>query len=1113
MKLKQLVVGALAILLFCVALPAQTVSTSQVSGVVTDQTGAVIGGAQVQMMRTDTNLTRTTVTDANGYYVIPDLSVGPYRLQVSKEGFTTYVQNGIVLQVSSNPVLNATLNVGAQTQQVVVEASASMVETQSNGIGQVVDQQRVVELPLNGRQLTQLISLAGNTTPAPSGDLNSNKNYPTITISVTGGLPNGVTFLLDGGTHNDPFNNLNLPMPFPDAVQEFKVETSALPAQYGDHASAAVNAVTKSGTNSLHGDAFEFVRNYLFNAREADAALRDSLKRNQFGGVIGGPIKKDRLFFFVGFQDTIVKSNPSNGSATVPTTAMLNGDFSAFAAKPCQSSAVTLKAPFVNNVDPNWATDKDAAALKIVSQYLPVPTDQQCGIISFPVGNNSGEQLGVGRIDYQVSQKQTVFGRYLFGNYTLPVTWDNKNVLELNHVGQFNRAQSVALGDVYTFSPSVINSAHITVNRSLNNRAVVPYFDPNSLGINDFSLIKGFMGLSVSGGFSLGGGATNPGYFNSTTWQFSDDLDFIRGAHQFSFGVDYIYALMMTVNNRPTNGQFGFNSGGAGATGLGMADFLTGNLDSLLQGNPDFENDADNYVALYAQDSWKASRHLTLNYGVRWEPWFPYSNVNAHTEYFSPYNFINGLKSSVYVNAPAGLIFPGDPGFTSGTSYTQARVANFEPRVGVVWDPKGDGKMTVRAGYGVFYDTPQLFFDTRYSNSPPWGASISLTGPLGPKSFDDPWATYPGGDPFPALNAVSKSMTFPQEGVYVNTPQNQKPMYLQQWNFSIQKQIGAWLLSGMYLGNRTNHLPTATEADPAVYIPGACSAGQYGLTKAGNCSQTSNTNFRRALYLQNPAQGVFYSTIGQLDDGGVANYNGMELSAQHRLTQNFSVLANWTWSHCLSEASTLELTGPTYVIPGNRAASYSNCDSDRRQVMNVSFIANTPKFSNHLVNAIGGGWQFSTIIVKSTGGWSTVTTGADNAFSGIGGQIATQLSPNFYAPNKGAYDSTNSCSSTSCRFRVDYVNKSAFGAPPAGIYSAMRPLNVQNPGSLEVDTSLVRSFKITERQTAQFRWEVFNLPNIVNLGAPSTSLTSSTYGFITSAGSPRIMQFALKYVF
>ncbi len=275
---------------------AQAIAGSQLSGVVRDSSGGAIPGVEVTATKTDTGMIRTVFTGADGSYALPNLPVGPYQLKVVLQGFNTYIRDGIVLQVGSNPEINVTLAVGAISEQVTVTANSSLVETKNTGVGQVIDNQRVMELPLNGRQATELIFLSGLATSAPAGDLNTNKNFPTATISVAGGQANGITYIMDGGTHNDPFNNLNLPTPFPDALQEFKVETSALPARYGHHAASAVNLVTKSGSNEIHGDAFEFLRNYRFNARNFFAPERDSLNRNQFGGTIGAPIVKNKVF-------------------------------------------------------------------------------------------------------------------------------------------------------------------------------------------------------------------------------------------------------------------------------------------------------------------------------------------------------------------------------------------------------------------------------------------------------------------------------------------------------------------------------------------------------------------------------------------------------------------------------------------------------------------------------------------------------------------------------------------------------------------------------------------------------------------------------------------------
>src|SRR3989475_11056365 len=335
----HVVIAFLFCILTCIGAWGQ--STAQVSGAVKDQTGAVLPGTEVTMTQTETGLMRTTVTDETGSYSLPNLPIGPYRLEASLPGFRSYAQSGIVLQVGSNPVINIVLQGGQVSAAVEVQANAALVETRSAAVGQVMENVRILELPLNGRQVTDLMVLsvaAVGGGAQPTGTATSGRNYPTESISVGGGLNNGLVYILDGGTHNDPYNNLNLPLPFPDALQEFKVETSALPAQYGQHSSAAVNAVTKSGTNEFHGDLFEFVRNGALNARNAFALTRDNLKRNQFGGTIGGPIVNNKLFFFAGNQTTIQRSTPSDSIMYVPTPAMLAGDFTAITLPACNTA-------------------------------------------------------------------------------------------------------------------------------------------------------------------------------------------------------------------------------------------------------------------------------------------------------------------------------------------------------------------------------------------------------------------------------------------------------------------------------------------------------------------------------------------------------------------------------------------------------------------------------------------------------------------------------------------------------------------------------------------------------------------------------------------------------
>ena len=508
-----------------------------------------------------------------------------------------------------------------------------------------------------------------------------------------------------------------------------------------------------------------------------------------------------------------------------------------------------------------------------------------------------------------------------------------------------------------------------------------------------------------------------------------------------------------------------------------MAGILSG---GFVQGNPIFDNQRQNYIGLYVQHSWKLNRRLMLNSGVRWEPYLPMQHPFGWVSHFDQAAFVAGIKSAVYKNAPAGLTFPSDAGYP-GKSTTFSHKAQFAPRLGLVFDPNGDGKMTMRASYGIFYDAPHLFFNTRFANNPPWGAQITLSNPAG--GFANPYQTYAGGNPFPGLAKISADSFFPLAGVYVNAPLEIKPTYLQQWNLSVQRQIGEWLFAASYLGNKSTHLWTGREVNPALYSAAAT---------------LSNTNQRRVLYMLNPTEGQYYGTIGQIDDGGTSSYNGMLLSAQRRLANNFSVLANYTLSHCISDPATTEITGPTYVNPNNRRVDRANCDSDRRHVVNVSFVASTPKFANGTLRLIASGWQLSGIVRRQSGNYSTVTTGADNALTGIGNQRAVQLLADPYDPNP----------------TVDhYLNRAAFGSPATGTYSLLRPFTMLNPSSMQIDTGLSRTFHVLEGQNIQIRWEVFNVPNRLNANAPVTALNNANFGKILSAQDPRIMQFALKYVF
>ena len=1074
------------------SLSAQAVATAQISGTVKDQSGAVLAGVDVEATQTATGATRTVISSEDGGYVLANLPIGPYMLEVSLPGFRTYVQTGIVLQVNSNPTIDPVLSVGQVSETVEVQADAALVETRNTGVGTVMDNQRVLELPLNGRQVTELIFLAGMATPGVGS--NGVRNYPTVVVSVAGGQGNGVTYLLDGANHNDAYNSLNFPLPFPDALQEFKLETSGMPAQYGYHSAATVNAVTKSGTNEFHGSLFEFVRNGVFNARNFFAPARDTLKRNQFGGVIGGPIKKDKLFFFAGYQGTLQRSDPPTSIAYVPTAAMLAGDFTTVASPACNGGRqVTLAASqgFTNNqISP---ARFDPVALKIVS-LLPT-TGDPCGKVTFGFKANRDEHLVVTRLDYQQSAKQSLFGRMTISDLNVQPTYDQKNPLTLWDTAAQYRVYALALGDTYLLSSNIVTSFRASATRLGILKPIENFYSWASLGARNVSALSGeTIRLTVSGnGFIINGGdAQRNAIHSGPSANLAEDVSIVSGTHQVGLGGSYIHTLINFLSGLNPPGNMSFNGS---VSGLPMADFLLGTASGWNQGNFNTFYLRQNAFALYAQDSWKVMPRLTVNYGLRWEPYLaPYSRVKAFT-HFDPDLFAQGAHSSAFVNAPAGLIFPADSQYTVGNHPQSNKLNLFMPRIGLVWDPRGDGRMTVRAAYGMFAERQHYQAYAAFTASPPYGNNIVLTN----VSLSNPWGNYPGGNPFPLY--LDRNMTFPSFAIYRTDPFDYKPSYMNQWNLSIQRQLGAdWLLAANYVGNNTIHLTSARQLNPVQFL-GLGSCAINGVNYA-TCSTTNNTNQRRLLYLQNPAQGQYYAGVNQTDDGGTASYNGLFLSVQKRLNHGISALANYTWSHCISDLfETTVGSSDTQNRPDNRRANRSNCaTSDERHTFNFSGVVQTPSFSSssHVLRSIARNWQISPILRIRSARFFTVTTGVDRALTGLSNQTPDQIQANPY-PDKQSVDT--------------WINASAFASPTLGTYGSLGRNNLKGPGIFQFDAALSRTFALREGKTLQVRGEAFNVLNHANFNVPVSSLNSGAFGKVQAAGDPRIMQFALKLVF
>ena len=1077
------------------------VGTAQINGTVTDETGSAISGADVKVTQTDTGQVRTVATGTNGSYVLPNLPTGPYRMEVSKSGFAQFVQSGIVLQVASVPTLDVVLKLGAVNEQVQVEATAVQVETQATGVGQVIDSARVVDLPLNGRNPQQLITLAG---AAVTGGLQSTtRGYPTQLISVGGGLNNGLTYVLDGGSHNEPYINAGLPLPFPDALQEFKVDTSSVPAQYGQHSAGAIEAVTKSGSNEFHGDLFEFLRNGDLNARNTFAPVRDGLKRNQFGGVIGGPVRKNELFFFFGDQFTRTRSVPSTVVDTIPTPQVLAGDWTAITGPACNGGRqIKLNAPFVNNtISPSLYSP---AAVNLV-KHFPVVTNL-CGRDVFGRVNNSNEQFIVARVDFQQSQKNQLFGRYMEAILHQISDYNGKDILSASQPNFNRNADSFVLGDTYVINPSLVSSSRATLLRTVNVKSTPDFFNFSSLGVQGIYSASGYPKITevVDGGlFNLFKPTLSPGNTNSTDWQLAQDFSMTHGPHQISFGVNYIRTGLNYLSATNADGQYTFRS----TTGSAMGDLMLGRAATFVQSQLVGWYPRQHYFATYVQDAWKVNRNLTVIAGLRWEPYLsPYTKY-VQTGFIDNAAYIANVHSKVFSNAPAGVLFGGDPGYPLGSSLEPNVWSHVAPRLGLAWDPKGNGRMVIRASAGKFYE--YTHFDTYGDllNSPPTGGRVALTG----VSLDNPWAGVPGGSVFPL--GFGPNALFVPNSTYVNVPKGIKQSYIEQWNFSIQKQIGtSWLIAASYLGNLGVHGIQGHEGNPAIYVPGNCIAGQYGLTAPGPCSNPDNEDSRRLLTLENPSQGKYFSTVATVDSNGSRSYNGLVLSAQRRVSNGFSVLANYTWSHCIDFQTLTDTTVAQGWDLNQLKHDRGDCELDRRHVFNLSAVYNTPKFANKTAQLLLTGWQIAPIVSIHSGAPLTISSGNDNALTGTADQWASLALPSaVYASNKGTGT-------------MNWLNANAFVQPADGTYGNVSPGNIKGPGYFDIDIALSRIFKLRERYSIELRGEAFNLFNHVNPGDPTTTtgaliggvdatLSDSNFGQITSALDPRILQIAAKFTF
>jgi len=1067
--------GVCVLLLLCSLAVWAQYTTASLGGTVADPSGNTVPGAKVVVENTATGFSQEMLTSADGIFNFPQLPVGTYKLTVEKEGFSTYLQSGIVLTVNQSARQPVTLKLGQVSQQVTVTGNAPLVNTGSATVGQLIDTQQILDLPLNGRVVNSLIFLGAGTTDATShycGYGCIGGTFPEEQYAKTNGtVANGVNYQLDGADFNNVLLNTNLPFPNPDAVQEFNSQTDNMSAQYGNAVGGIVSVVTKSGTNEIHGSLFEFVRNGDLNARNFFAPTADNLKRNQFGGTVGGPIKKNQLFFFGTYQGTRIHTASQGQIEFVPTQAERSGDFSALLPGTQLADPVT-GVPFQNNQIP-------AAQLSPISQKMladiPLPNGPG-GELTFagaPTQQNENQYLG--KVDYQRNKHQ-LSGHYFFNRFTKPAFSSKTNLLQDNG-GSFVTSQNISVNHVYTASPTLLFNTWYGWNRETGQNLDVATVGFPDLGVNIAGPSVPQILLSVGGGFSI-----NAGFFGSFTRQVQilrEDVTWVRGTHEIHFGGSVSRVHAPKANQYEMGGSFSFSNN---LSGNNIADFMLGQAYNFTQLGGIYYELTQNRWSTYVQDNWRVNPRLTLNLGLRWEPFLPFQDAKGRLGCYEP-----GQKSTRYPNAPVGLIYSGDAGCPAGASYNN--LANLAPRIGFAYRVTKDDKTSLRGGIGYYYTLPNIVAYQDATSIPPFAPAVSLTD----VSFSDPYGSAKVANPFPAQfgpNVAPPNTVFPSPlALTYMFDQHFRAPQIASWNLTLERQLGAnWLVRAAYVGNKGTYLfgdgsqeTGLQQVNPAIYIPGQ--------------STVANEQQRRV----NPA----FSTVAINVSAINSNYNGMQLTVEKRIGYGLSMLANYTWSKELNDFAPLGVG--TNTNPFDRRFDYGPSDDDLRHVFKLSFVYELPAFRHSgWQSKLTNGWSVSSIANWHSGFPFTVFSGYDNSLSGVGGDRADLT---------GAGNATLDPGRPHGQLVQEFFNIAAFGPNAIGTYGSTGKNIMRGPGFFDTDFSLMKMTKLAERASLQFRAEAFNLFNNVNFLNPDNILTDGAFGQITAAQDPRILQLALKIVF
>jgi hypothetical protein len=1085
---------------------------ASLNGQITDPSGAAIPGASISLKNDGTGLVLHGTSTADGGYRIAPLPPGAYELTVESSGFERYVQQGIVITVDTAVTQNVALRTGSVQQTVTVTANGELLNTTDGSLGETINSTAISQLPLNGRTPATLVLLAPGMTMGGNSYDQTGFSFPSSmepSISANGGDQGSVYFLLDGVPNMDTYLGLEAPFPNSDATREFRVISNNFNAAYGFAPGAVVSIETKSGTNEFHGGLFDYLRDSIFNAKDYFSHTVNPLHQSQFGGFAGGPVLRDKLFFFANYQGTRNATSSTELNSYFPTPAMLNGDFSALSPNGTTETLCTSGSSAVcpfgvvggkpNQLLPGYTYNSTAVTIAKTA----LPTGQQPDgltyYISAPYINHLDE--GTARLDYDISPKQRVFLRSFVSSLVQPSGDVPGNLMAMNNNWNYDFAieekyYNETLGYTWTISPTMVNVAHVFwAQLAAHNGSQALTSDNKPFCWSNYINVTEMPGSCYVEGFGIGGDGFTVGYYEPsqeerTTYGLYDDLTKTLGKHTFSFGADLQHQYAEELTQYPTQPVLSFNGQ---YTGSGLADYLVGDLDSMFQGAGEVADVAGWQPGFYGQDEYRVRPNLTLTAGLRWDPNIPPQIANGRSAAFEA-----GQQSTVYPNAPTGLVFPGDKGIGDGLMHNT--YGYWEPRLGIAWQPRALPHTSIHAGFGLF-TSPMIYSDYNHTaDNAPFAPTFDLEGTsTTPLNFDNPWSGFAGTggkSPFPPFASPSyrppSSATFSSGlSIPATIDPNFKLGVTESWNTTVEQQIGQNMVARVaYVGSETYHAPEILDENPGIYATGG----------------------GRSTY---PAFGEILDMFSL----GTARYDSMQLSLERRMNHNFQFQTNFAWSKAEDLASSANISfgtnqlGDPFNLGWNWGVSSENVPL--RWVTN--FIYTTPfatRFNPLLRQALGG-WEISAIITAQSGSPFGVGAGFGNNQS-----LANQYEDRADRVTGQSLDIRHG---GKANWLQHYFNINAFKQNAPGTFGDSGKNIMTSPPLDYTDATLAKSVSFHERYALQFRWDMFNAFNQPSFASPSAgnqinlagTNTGGSEGQITSTGAEpaRLGQMALRFTF